>query len=52
MLIDERKNIKDWFNRIKTRKTQCGQDEVAYDMLPNADETLHGRLRSIQISDY
>ena len=52
MLIDERKNIKDWFNRIKTRKTQCGQDEVAYDMLPNADETLHGRLKSVQISDY
>ncbi len=52
MLIDERKNVKDWFNRIKTKKSQCGQDEVAYDMLPNADETLQGRLKSVVISDY
>ena len=51
-LIDDRKNIKDWFNRIKTRKSQCGQDEVAYEMLPNADETLQGLLKSVVISNY
>ena len=51
-LIDERKNIKDWFNRVKAKKSQCGQDLVAYDMLPNADETLQGRLKSVEISDY
>jgi len=51
-LIDERKNVKDWFNRIKSRKSQCGQDLVAYDMLPNAQETRLGRLRSLEISNY
>jgi glutathione S-transferase len=51
-LINERKNVKDWFKRIKSRKSQCGQDMVAYDMLPNAEETQHGRLRSVEISNY
>ncbi len=51
-LIDERKNIKSWFNRIKSRKSQCGQDIVAYDMLPSAEETLQGRLKHIRISDF
>ena len=51
-MIDERKNIKDWFNRIKTRKTQCGQDEVAFEMLPNADDTQQGHLKSVVISNY
>ena len=51
-LIDERKNIKNWFNRIKIKKSQCGQDLAAYDMLPTAEETLQGRLKSVVISDY
>ncbi len=51
-LIDERKNVKIWFDRIKTRKSQCGQDLVAYDFLPNAHETFQGQLKSVQISDY
>ena len=51
-LIDERKNIQDWFNRIKSRKSQCGQDIVAYDMLPDAEEVLQGRLKSVEISNY
>ena len=51
-LIDERKNVKDWFSRIKTRKAQCGQDEVAFDMMPNAGETKAGKLKSVVISNY
>lgn len=51
-LIDERNNIKDWFRRIKAKKSQCGQDLVAYDMLPNAEETLLGRLKSVEINNY
>ncbi len=51
-LIDERKNVKDWLNRIKTRKAQCGQDEVAFDMMPSAEETKQGKLRSVVINNY
>ena len=51
-LIDERKNVKDWFARIKSKKSQCGQDEVAYDMLPNNAETQEGVLKSVIISNY
>ena len=51
-LIDERKNIKDWFSRIKSKKSQCGQETFAYDILPNAEETLQGSLKSVEISNY
>ena len=51
-LIDERKNVKDWFNRIKTRKAQCGQDEVAFEMMPSTEEAKQGKLRSVVINNY
>ncbi len=51
-LINDRKNIKEWFDRIKTRKSQCGQDEVAFEKLPNATETQQGNLKHVVISDY
>ncbi|MGH1537961.1 MAG: glutathione binding-like protein [Gammaproteobacteria bacterium] len=51
-LINERSNVKAWFDRIKTRKAQCGQDEVAYEMLPSDEEAKQGKLRSVVIADY
>jgi len=51
-MIDSRNHVKAWFDRIKTRKSQCGQDLVAYDMLPNAEETLQGRLKDVVIDNY
>ncbi|MEM7401706.1 MAG: glutathione binding-like protein [Pseudomonadota bacterium] len=51
-LITERPNVKKWFDRIKTRKAQCGQDEVAYEMLPSIEEVKQGKLRSVVIADY
>lgn len=51
-LIEKRKNIKDWFDRIKSKKSQSGQEEVAYEMLPNKEETQQGRLKSVVISEY
>ena len=52
VLINERPNVKQWFERIKARKAQCGQDEVAYEMLPSAEETKQGKLKSVKISNY
>ncbi len=51
-LINERSNIKQWFERIKTRKAQCGQDEIAYELLPSAEDTQQGKLKSVVISDF
>ena len=51
-VIEERANVKNWFNRIKTRKSQCGQDIVAYDVLPNTEDTLQGCLKSVGISNF
>ncbi len=51
-LIDERENIKNWYSRIKSKKSQCGQETVAYDVLPNAEETLQGILKSVEISNF
>jgi len=51
-LINERPNVKKWLDRIKTRKSQCGQNEVAYDMLPSAEEAKQGKLQSVVIADY
>ena len=51
-LINERANVKQWFDRIKTRKAQCGQDEIAYEILPSAEETQQGKIKSVVISDF
>jgi glutathione S-transferase len=51
-IINSRKNVKDWLDRIKTRKSQCGQDLVAYDVLPNVEETLQGKLKDVVIDNY
>ncbi len=51
-IIDDRKNVIAWFDRIKFRKSQCGQDLIAYDMLPNTSETLKGMLKDVVIDNY
>lgn len=51
-IIEERANVKAWLDRIKTRKSQCGQDLVAYDMLPSVEETLQGNLKDVVIDNY
>lgn len=51
-LVNDRANVQKWFDRVKTKKSQCGQDIVAYDLLPNLKETSQGTLKSVEISDY
>ena len=51
-MITERANINRWFKRIKTRKSQCGQDIVAYELLPKLDDLISGKLNNVEISDY
>lgn len=51
-LLESRPDVQSWFARIKTRKSQCGQDIVALDFLPNAEEISQGKLKSVEISDF
>ena len=51
-LINSRKNISSWFERIKSRKSQCGQDIVAYDNLPNKQDIKNKKLASVTIPDF
>lgn len=51
-LINERQFVKKWFDRIKVKKSQCGQNVVAYDLLPNKEDILKGILKSVEIEDF
>ncbi len=51
-LINDRKNVKDWIETIKSRKSQCGQDIVAYDNLPSKEDIANKKLSSISITDF
>lgn len=51
-LVTERQFVKKWFERIKVKKSQCGQNIVAYDLLPNRKEILIGNLKSVEIEDF
>ena len=51
-LITERQFVNKWFERIKVKKSQCGQDVVAFDLLPNKQEILEGNLKSVEIEDF
>ena len=51
-LVEDRKNVAQWWNRVNSRKSQCGQNIVAVDYLPNKEEMNQGTLKSVEISDY
>lgn len=51
-LVESRKNVAQWWNRVNSRKSQCGQNIVAVDFLPNKEEINQGTLNSVVINDY
>ena len=51
-LLDSRTNIKAWFDRIRVHKSYCGQDIIAYDLLPKLDDIKNRQLSSVEVSDY
>ena len=51
-LFNGRPNLRKWFERVKAKKSQCGQNIVAYDLLPTSGEILQGSLKSVEINDY
>ena len=52
-LINERSNIKSWLDKIKSKKSACGQDVVAASFLPSADDIKAKKLPPIiKIEDF
>ncbi|MAZ79136.1 MAG: hypothetical protein CMD72_00090 [Gammaproteobacteria bacterium] len=51
-LIGDYKNINAWYERIKSRKSQCGQELVAFDNLPSKEDLVNRKLSSITIQDF
>jgi glutathione S-transferase len=51
-LVDHRRNIKAWFDRIRTHKSFSGQNIVAYELLPSLDDIRNNRLSSVEIDDF
>ena len=51
-LIDQRPNLKAWFDRIKVHKSYAGQNIVAYDFLPTLADIKKKSIKSVEILDY
>jgi glutathione S-transferase len=51
-LINDRPNIKAWFERVRAHKSYSGQNMVAYDMLPKLGDIKKKQLNSIVIDDF
>lgn len=51
-LVDMHANIKAWFDRIRVHKSYCGQDIIAYNLLPKLEDIKNKRLSSVEVSDY
>lgn len=51
-LVTSRPNINRWIKRIKSKKSQCGQNVVAYDFLPTREDMAAGKLHHVEITDY
>ena len=51
-LINDRPNIKAWFERVRAHKSYSGQDMVAYEMLPKLGDIKKKQLNSIVMDDF
>ena len=51
-VIDQRPNVKAWFDRIRVHKSYSGQNIVGYDLLPKLEDIKNKRLCSVEVSDY
>jgi len=51
-LVEQRPNLKGWFERIKTHKSFSGQDVVAYELMPTLEDIRGKKLKDVVITDY
>lgn len=51
-LVKDDSQIARWYNSLKTRKSNCGQDIVAFALLPTKDDIQNKKLPFVEINDY
>jgi glutathione S-transferase len=51
-LMDQRRNLKAWLDRIKTHKSFSGQDVVAYDLMPTLEDIKSKRLKDVVCGEF
>jgi glutathione S-transferase len=51
-LVDQRRNLKAWFDRIKTHKSFSGQDVVAYELMPTLEDIKTNRLKDVVCGEF
>ncbi|MEW8470635.1 MAG: glutathione S-transferase family protein [Candidatus Thiodiazotropha sp.] len=51
-LVQQRANMSQWWERIKSRKSFSGQNLVAYDLLPSLDDIKAKRMQDVVIDDF
>jgi len=51
-LIERRANLRAWFGRIRQHKSFCGQNLVAYDLLPSLEDIKALRMKGVVITDF
>ena len=51
-MISSRSNIKSWLDRIRTKKSNCGQSVVAASLMPTVDDVKANKLKNVVIEDF
>jgi glutathione S-transferase len=51
-LIEQRPQIKRWYNSLAVRKSNCGQNLVSFSLLPDIEDIKNKKLSSVIINDF
>ncbi|MES9834186.1 MAG: glutathione S-transferase family protein [Candidatus Thiodiazotropha sp. DIVDIV] len=51
-MIDQRRNLSQWMDRIRRHKSFSGQNLVAYDLLPSLADIKAKKLKDVVITDF
>jgi glutathione S-transferase len=51
-MLNSRPNVKSWFEKIKTHKTNSGQDIIAYDFLPSLEDIKSKTLADVECGEF
>lgn len=51
-MIESRSNIKSWIERMRTKKSNCGQSLKACSLLPTVEDIKANKLNNVEIDDF
>jgi glutathione S-transferase len=51
-LLDQRRNVKAWLERIKTHKSFSGQEIIPYELMPTLEEIKTNRMKDVVCGEF